>query len=77
MQQRQDLKTTSVSRPEGYIDTESEISKKMKSALAGPKEIIVAGTKVAKKETKQAQESAAESRQKWTERRYQEWVTLQ
>jgi hypothetical protein len=54
--------TTSVSRPEGYIDTESEISKKMKSAVAELKEIIVAGTKVAKKEAKQAQESAAEKR---------------
>jgi hypothetical protein len=52
--------TTSVSRPEGYIDTESEISKKMKSALAELKEIIVAGTKVAKKRAKQAQETAAE-----------------
>ncbi|HEX2106482.1 MAG TPA: hypothetical protein VHF28_02015, partial [Nitrososphaera sp.] len=54
--------TTSVSRPEGYIDTESEISKKMKSALAELKEIIVAGTKVAKKKAKQAQENAAEKR---------------
>jgi hypothetical protein len=52
--------TTSVSRPEGYIDTESELSKKMKSALAELKEIIVAGTKVAKKKAKQAQETAAE-----------------
>ena len=52
--------TTSVSRPEGYIDTESEISKKMKRAVAELKEIIVAGTKVAKKKAKQAQESAAE-----------------
>jgi hypothetical protein len=52
--------TTSVSRPEGYIDTESEISKKMKSALAELKEIIVAGTKVAKKKAKEAQETAAE-----------------
>ena len=52
--------TTSVSRPEGYIDTESEISKKMKSALAELKEIILAGTKVVKKEIKEAQESAAE-----------------
>ena len=52
--------TTSVSRPEGYIDTESEISKKMKSALAELKEIIVAGTRVAKKKAKQAQENAAE-----------------
>jgi hypothetical protein len=52
--------TTSVSRPEGYIDTESEISKKMKNALAELKEIIVAGTKVAKKKAKQAQETAAE-----------------
>src|ERR671917_675656 len=52
--------TTSVSRPEGYVDTESEISKKMKSALAELKEMIVAGTKVAKKKAKQAQETAAE-----------------
>jgi hypothetical protein len=54
--------TTSVSRPEGYIDTESEISKKMKSALAELKEMIVAGTKVAKKKAKEAQETAAERR---------------
>ncbi len=52
--------TTSVSRPEGYIDTESEISKKMKSSLAELKEIIMAGTKVVKKKAKQAQETAAE-----------------
>jgi hypothetical protein len=52
--------TTSVSRPEGYIDTESEISKKVKSALAELKEIIMAGTKVAKKKARQAQENAAE-----------------
>jgi hypothetical protein len=52
--------TTSVSRPEGYIDTESEISKKMKSALAELKEIVMAWTKVAKKKAKQAQETAAE-----------------
>jgi hypothetical protein len=51
-----------VSRPEGYIDTESEISKKMKRALAELKEIIVAGTKVATKKAKQVQESAAEKR---------------
>jgi len=54
--------TTSVSRPEGYIDTESELSKKLKSAVAELKEIIVAGTKVAKKQAKQAQETAAEKR---------------
>jgi hypothetical protein len=54
--------TTSVSTPEGYIDTESEISKKMKGALAELKEIIVAGAKVAKKQVKQAQETAAEKR---------------
>ena len=52
--------TTSVSRPEGYIDTESELSKKLKSAVAELKEIIVAGTKVAKKKAKEAQETAAE-----------------
>ncbi|MDQ3873802.1 MAG: hypothetical protein M3258_09365, partial [Thermoproteota archaeon] len=54
--------TTSVSRPEGYIDTESEMSKKMKSALAELKELVMAGTKVAKKKAKQAQETAAEKR---------------
>src|ERR687897_2670102 len=54
--------TTSVSTPEGYIDTESEISKKMKSALTELKEMIVAGTKVAKKQVKQAQKTAAEKR---------------
>jgi hypothetical protein len=54
--------TTSVSTPEGYIDTESEISKKMKGALVELKEMIVAGTKVAKKQVKQAQETAAEKR---------------
>jgi hypothetical protein len=52
--------TTSVSRPEGYIETESEISRKMKSALAELKELVMAGTKVAKKKAKQAQETAAE-----------------
>jgi hypothetical protein len=52
--------TTSVSRPEGYIETESEISKKIKSALAELKELVMAGTKVAKKKAKQAQEIAAE-----------------
>ncbi len=52
--------TTSVSRPEGYIETESEISKKMKSALAELKELVMAGTKIAKKKAKQAQETAAE-----------------
>jgi hypothetical protein len=36
------------------------MSKKMKSAVAELKEIIVAGTKVAKKKAKQAQETAAE-----------------
>src|ERR671911_756999 len=54
--------TTSVSRPEGYIDTESETSKKMKSALAELKEVIVAGTRAAKKKARQAQETAAEKR---------------
>jgi hypothetical protein len=54
--------TTSVSKPETYIDTESEISKKMKGALAELREIILAGTKVAKKKAKQVQETAAERR---------------
>ena len=50
--------TTSVSRPEGYIDTESEISKKMKNALAELKELVISGSKVAKKKAKKAQETA-------------------
>ncbi|MFL6477463.1 MAG: hypothetical protein ACJ707_01410, partial [Nitrososphaera sp.] len=54
--------TTSVSKPETYIDTESEISKKMKGALAELREIILAGTKAAKKKAKQVQETAAERR---------------
>jgi len=52
--------TTSVSRPEGYVDTEAEIVKQMKRAMSELKEIIVAGTKVAKKKAKKAQEAAAE-----------------
>ena len=52
--------TTSVSRPEGYIDTESEISKKMKNALAELKELVISASKVAKKKAKKAQETAAE-----------------
>ena len=66
-----------MSRPEGYIDTESEISKKMKGALAELKEIILAGTKVVKKKAKEAQESAQKNRRKWTQRQYREWGTLQ
>jgi hypothetical protein len=46
--------TVGVSTPEGYVDTESELSKKMKRAANELKEIIVAGTKVAKKEAKKA-----------------------
>ncbi len=54
--------TTTVSRPEGYVDTESEISKRIKGAIAELKEITIAGTKVAKKKAKQSQEAAAEKR---------------
>jgi hypothetical protein len=54
--------TTIVSRPEGYVDTESEIVKKIKSAVAELKEVITAGTKVVRKKTRQAQEAAAEKR---------------
>lgn len=53
--------TTAVARPEGYVDTESELSKKFKSALAELREIIVAGAKVAKKKAKQAKLEAAEN----------------
>lgn len=52
--------TTVVSMPEGYIDTESELSKKVKKALAELKEIIVAGAKVAKKRAREAQLQASE-----------------
>jgi hypothetical protein len=52
--------TTRVSRPEGYVDTEMEIVKQMKRAVSELKEIIIAGTKVAKKKAKEAQEAAAE-----------------
>jgi hypothetical protein len=52
--------TTAVARPEGYVDTESELSKKFKSTLAELKEIIVAGAIVAKKKAKKAQLQAAE-----------------
>jgi len=54
--------TTAVSIPEGYVDTESELSKKVKSALAELREIVVAGTKVAKKRAKQAQLQASEKK---------------
>lgn len=52
--------TTRVSRPEGYVDTEAEIVKQMKRAVSELKEIIIAGTKVAKKKARQAKEAAAE-----------------
>src|SRR5919202_2372080 len=52
--------TTTVSRPEGYIDTESEIVKRIKNTVAELREVIIAGTKVAKKKARQAQEAAVE-----------------
>ena len=50
--------TTSVSRPTTYVDTEAEIVKKMKRAARELKEVIIAGSKVAKKKAKQAKEQA-------------------
>ncbi|HKU49447.1 MAG TPA: hypothetical protein VJP79_05830 [Nitrososphaera sp.] len=50
--------TVGVSTPEGYVDTESELSKKMKRAASELKQIIVAGTKVAKNEAKKAKRKA-------------------
>ena len=50
--------TVGVSTPGGYVDTESELSKKMKRAAKELKEVIVAGTKVAKKEAKKAKVKA-------------------
>jgi len=52
--------TTRVSRPEGYVDNEAEIVKQMKRALSELKEIIVAGTKVAKKKARETKEAAKE-----------------
>jgi gas vesicle protein len=52
--------TAVASTPEGYLDTESELSKKIKRALAELREIIVAGSKVAKKKAKEAQLQAEE-----------------
>ncbi len=52
--------TTAVSTPEGYVDTESELSKKIGGALAELRKLIVAGTKVAKKKAKEARAQAAE-----------------
>lgn len=54
--------TARVSRPEGYVDTESEIVKQMKRSLAELKEVIVAGGRVAKKKAKEAQAQADEKR---------------
>jgi hypothetical protein len=54
--------TATVSRPEGYVDTESEIVKQMKGALAELKEVIVAGSRVAKRKAKEAQAQADEKR---------------
>jgi hypothetical protein len=50
--------TISVSTPAGYVDTESELSKKMKRAAREFREIVVAGTRVAKKEARKAKEKA-------------------
>lgn len=52
--------TTTVSRPEGYVDTESEIVKKIKETVGELKETIIAGTKVAKKKVKEKQEATME-----------------
>lgn len=52
--------TTAVSTSEGYVDTESELSKKIGGALAELRKLIVAGTKVAKKKANEAQAQAAE-----------------
>lgn len=52
--------TTVVSTPEGYVDTESVLSRKVRGTLAELRELVVAGTKAAKKKTKEAQAQAAE-----------------
>jgi uncharacterized protein YbjQ (UPF0145 family) len=52
--------TTSISRPEGYVDNESEIVKKIRNTIAELREIIGAGTKVVKKKARQAREAAVE-----------------
>jgi gas vesicle protein len=52
--------TTRVSVPEGYVDTESELSKKIKGALTELRELIVAGSKVAKKKVREKRAQAME-----------------
>ncbi len=52
--------TTRVSVPEGYVDTESELSKRFKSALSELRELIVAGGRVAKKKAEEAKVQAEE-----------------
>ena len=54
--------TTGVAVPEGYVDTESELSKRLKSALSELKEVIVAGGRVAKKKAEEAKAQAEEKR---------------
>jgi len=56
------LETTGVAVPEGYVDTESELSKRLKSALSELKEVIVAGGRVAKKKAEEAKAQAEEKR---------------
>lgn len=56
--------TTSVSRPEGYVDNESELIKRIKSTVVELRELIGAGTKIAKKKARQAHEAAAEEQAK-------------
>lgn len=50
--------TTRVSRPANYVDNESELSKKIKSAVAELRELLFAGAKVAKYKAKQAKQKA-------------------
>ena len=52
--------TTRVAVPEGYVDTESELSKRIKGALAELRELVVAGSKVAKRKVREKRAQAME-----------------
>jgi hypothetical protein len=54
--------TTLVARPENYVDDESELSKKLKASVEELRELLFAGTKVAKQKVKVAKRRADEKR---------------
>ncbi|HXG07967.1 MAG TPA: hypothetical protein VNI77_11660 [Nitrososphaera sp.] len=54
--------TTGVTVPEGYVDTESELSRRLKGAVSELKQVIVAGGRVAKRKATEAKAQAEEKR---------------